>query len=106
MEAISHKPVPYRPVHPGEILNDEVEERGLSVQQLAEQMGIDYIELDGILHAQRPITPEVALLIEATLGLNADTLVNMQTGYDMQVARKDKKLRSRIDSIRRLTAII
>jgi addiction module HigA family antidote len=106
MEVKSHSSVPYRPIHPGEILKDEVEARGLSVQQLADQMGIGYPELEEILHSRRPITSEIALLIEASMGLNADTLINMQTGYDMQVARKDKNLRSRIERIRRLTAIL
>ena len=45
---------PAFPTHPGEILKEEIEYRGISQRKLAEQMGISYSVLNEILNARRP----------------------------------------------------
>ena len=47
-----------RPIHPGELLKEETEERKLSQCRLAEQMGISYKVLNDILNCRRPITAD------------------------------------------------
>ena len=59
--------------------------------------------LNEILNAKRPVNTEFALLIEAALGVDSDTLVNMQTRYNMQMARADKTLAERFKQIRNLS---
>ena len=54
-----------RPIHPGELLKEETEERKLSQRRLAEQMGISYKVLNDILNCRRPITTQTAMLFEA-----------------------------------------
>ena len=44
------------PTHPGDVLKDEIEYRGISQRQLAEEMGIAYSALNEILNARRPVT--------------------------------------------------
>ena len=83
---------PYTPTHPGEILKEEIEYRGISQKKLAEQIGISYTMLNEILNAKRPVTETMALYFEAALGIEAEMLTNMQTRYNMQTARKDSKL--------------
>ena len=78
------------PTHPGEILKDEIEFRGISQRKLAAQMGISYTVLNEILNTQRPLTANTALLFEAALGIEADTLMRVQTKYNMHTARKTK----------------
>ena len=78
-----------RPVHPGEVLKDEIEYRGISQGKLAAQMGISYKMLNNILNERRPVTTQIALLFEAALGLPADSLIRIQTDYNMQVASRD-----------------
>ena len=51
-----------RPIHPGELLKEETEERKLSQRRLAEQMGISYKVLNDILNCRRPITTQSRLL--------------------------------------------
>ena len=41
-----------RAIHPGELLKDEVESRGLIQKSLAEQMGIPYTALNDILNSR------------------------------------------------------
>lgn len=97
---------PFAPTHPGEILKEEIEYRGISQKELARQIGISYTMLNEILNAKRPVTASVALMFEASLGIEAEMLVNMQTRYNMQLARKDKKLLSRFEAIRKANAIL
>ena len=61
-----------RPIHPGEILKEEIESRELSQIKLANQMGISYKMLNHILNERRPLTPNTAMLFEAALGVDAD----------------------------------
>ena len=94
-----------RPVHPGEVLKDEIEYRGISQGKLAAQMGISYKMLNNILNERRPVTTQIALLFEAALGLPADSLIRIQTDYNMQVASRDTSLAERIAQIRKAVAV-
>jgi hypothetical protein len=62
--------------------------------------------LNEILTARRPRTANTALLFEAALGVEADTLMRIQTKYNMQTARKDKSLSDRLTKIRKISAIL
>ena len=73
---------PHTIVHPGEILKEELETRGISQEQLSEIMDIPYTMLDAILNCQCPISSELAKMFESTLGINAMMLCNMQSEYD------------------------
>jgi addiction module HigA family antidote len=94
----------YTPTHPGEVLKDEIEYRKLSQSLLAKQMGISYKILNDILNERRPITTTTAMMFEAALGIPAYSLINIQTKYNMHVAQKDNKLRSRLAKIRKMVA--
>ena len=88
------------PSHPGELLKEEVDERGLMQKTLAEQMGIPYTALNDILNCRRPVTATTAMLFEAAMGVSAELLMNMQLKYNMQVAREDKKFAARLEAVR------
>ncbi len=97
---------PYSPTHPGEILKEEIEYRGISQKELARQIEMSYTMLNEILNAKRPISASAALLFEAALGIEAEMLVNMQARYHMQVARNDQSLRLRFEKIRKTCAML
>ena len=77
-----------RPIHPGELLKEETEERKLSQRRLAEQMGISYKVLNDILNCRRPITTQTAMLFEAALGISASLLMRMQLDNHIPVITK------------------
>ena len=52
-----------------------------------------------------PVSTELAILIEAALGIEADMLVRMQTDYDMQVARNNRKIIKKFNEIRKLASL-
>jgi addiction module HigA family antidote len=96
----------YCPTHPGELLKEEIEYRGISQKKMAEQMGVPYTALNDILNERRPLTTNTAMLFEAVLGISADLLMRMQLKYSMQMARQDKTLLGRLAEIRKMTAVL
>ena len=96
----------FYPTHPGEILKDEIEYRGISQRKLAAQMGVSYTVLNEILNARRPLTTNTALLVEAALDIEADTLMRIQTKYNMQIARKDKSFAERLAKMKNVAAML
>lgn len=104
-QMIANNLEPAFPTHPGEIVKDEIEYRGISQRKLAEQMGIGYSVLNEILNARRPVTEKTAMMFEAALGVNAETLIRLQTKYNMRIARKDKTFMQRLDKIRKMAAV-
>ncbi len=97
---------PAYPTHPGEVLKDEIEYRGISQRKLAEQMGMQYSVLNEMLNAHRPITEKTALLFEAALGVEAEPLMRMQMRYNMHNARKDTSFLERLARVRRVAAVL
>lgn len=94
------------PVHPGEIIKDEIAYLGLSQRTIAKEIGVSATQLNEVLNAKRPLSSEYALLLEAALGVDAPTLVRMQARYDMIMARRNKTLMERLGSIRRVAAVL
>lgn len=103
---IANNLTPFEPTHPGEILKDEIEYRGLSQRKLAAQMGISPTLLNEILNGKRAVSPQYALLFEAALGVDAEPLLTMQADYDMQVAKSDKSFLERLAGIRKMASML
>jgi len=98
--------VPAIPTHPGEVLKDELEYRGISQKMLAERIGMSYKMLNDILNARRPILTETAMKMEAALDIPADTLLRLQMKYNLQTARKDSRLTATLRQIRKIAAAL
>lgn len=103
---IANNLTPSEPTHPGEIIKDEIEYRGISQRKLAAQMGISHTLLNEILNAKRAVSVQYALLFEAALGIDAGIWIRMQARYDMQMAKSDKSFLQRLDNIRKMTAVL
>ena len=94
--------LPFRPVHPGELLKDELAYRHISQRAIAKQLGLPYTAFNEILNGKRPVTTDFALIMEAALGIPAYMLAGMQTDYNLQVAQMDNKMTKRLGEIRKL----
>ena len=92
--------------HPGAILKDEIEYRGISQCQLAKEMGMAYSALNEILNEKRPLTEKTAMLFEAALGVNAEPLLRLQMKYNMQNIRKDVSFMERLSKIKNIAAVL
>ena len=93
-------------IHPGEILKDELEARGMTQRKFASLIGCSCTVLNEILNGKRPITADYALRIEAALDIKAYLLVNMQSEYNLQVVRRDNKMMSLLSRIRSSAAML
>ena len=97
---------PSIPIHPGEMLKDELGARGISQRRFAAIIGMPYTAFNEIINGKRPITIDTALKIEAATGISADIWRGLQSDYDMQAARHDSKLTAILENIRKAAAVL
>lgn len=97
---------PAYPTHPGEVLKDEIESRGISQRKLAAEMDVPYTQLNEVLNGKRPLNTECALLIEAVLDLPAEPLLKMQTRYNMIVTKRDNKFIKKLNKVRKTATML
>jgi addiction module HigA family antidote len=96
--------VGYIPTPPGEFVKRELDLRGITQYQLADQMNMSYAVLNDILNGRHVFTTTTALLIEAAIDLPADSLLRMQVKYNLQMAKQDQTLLKRLAAVRSLAA--
>jgi HTH-type transcriptional regulator/antitoxin HigA len=75
-------------IHPGELLAEELEVRGMTQRHLAEAMGRPVQAINEIVRGKKAITAETAVQLEAALQIPAHLWLNMQTDYDLILARR------------------
>ena len=77
------------PAHPGGFVKSEiVEALGLTVAGAARALGVTRPALSALLNERASLSPEMALRIEKVFGVSMDTLLRMQTSYDIAQTRK------------------
>jgi antitoxin HigA-1 len=82
----------FAPVMPGEILKEEfLAEYGLSQNQLAKAIGISPNRIAEIVNNRRRISADTALRLSLYFGNSPEFWMNLQTNYDLRVARRNLK---------------
>lgn len=75
-------------VHPGLWLRSEiVAPRNLTVTKLAEHLNVSRQAASAVLNGHAGLTADMAIRFEKLFGVKADTLLRMQTAYDLAQAR-------------------
>lgn len=105
-DMIANNLKPAFPTHPGEVLKEEIECRGISQRHLAREMGMGYSVMNEILNGRRPVTEKTALMFEAVLGVDAEPLLRMQLRYNMQMTRDDASFMERLSRLRKIAAVL
>lgn len=78
-----------RPSHPGQFIKMEVVGLlGLSVTDAAKALGVTRPALSALLNCRAALSPEMALRIEKAFGPKMDTLLRMQTSFEIYETRK------------------
>ena len=87
-----------RPVHPGEILGEELEELGMSANALAKALGVPTNRITAILNGQRGITADTALRLSCYFGTTPQLWLNLQQAFELRVAELEsgKEIAERI----------
>jgi addiction module HigA family antidote len=78
-----------RPIHPGEILADELTEIGITPTELARQIKVPANRLSQIINGKRAMTGDTALRLGHWFGMNPQFWLNLQSTYDLARARRD-----------------
>jgi antitoxin HigA-1 len=75
-------------IHPGEHLAEELEALDMSAAELARKLGVPTNRVTQILHGTRSITGDTALRLAHFFGTSAQFWLNLQSAYDIRMARK------------------
>ncbi len=75
-----------RPTHPGRILRDELEERKISLNQLARDTRIPLSRISLIANEKRAITADTAMRFGRYFGTSPEFWMNLQSAYDLRIA--------------------
>src|SRR2546421_12730031 len=85
------------PPHPGDFIRTEIiEPAGLSVTAAAAALQVSRPALSSLLKSKADLSGEMALRIEKAFGVTMDTLMRMQSAYDIAKTRgREKGIRDR-----------
>ena len=75
-----------RPVHPGEILCEELETLGLSANELAKALDVSLDCISEVLSGQRDVTADIALRLARYFGTTPQVWLNLQKTYELRQA--------------------
>ena len=74
------------PIHPGELLRDELEEIGTSLNELARALRVPMNRISALVNGRRSITVDSAMRLARYFGTSPQYWLNLQTAYDLEVA--------------------
>lgn len=78
------------PVHPGEILlHDFIEPMGLTRYKIAKFTSVPQRRIDEICTGKRAVTADTAMRLGRLFGMSAQTWMNLQAQYDLEVAERE-----------------
>jgi addiction module HigA family antidote len=85
------------PPHPGDFIKTEiVEAAGLTVTAAAAALGVSRPTLSSLLNSKAGLSGEMALRIEKAFGVKMDTLMRMQSAYEIaQTRKREEEIRVR-----------
>ena len=82
----------YNPPHPGEVIRTEIiGAHGLTVTAAAKVLGVSRQALSGLLNAKTGLSGDMAVRIEKAFGPKMETLMGMQSAYDIFQTRRRAK---------------
>ncbi len=86
------------PIHPGEILNEEfLLPMNVTQYRLAKAIGVDPRRIHSIVHGERSITAETALLFSRFFGNSAAFWLGLQSQYDLELT--EDNMTQRLDAV-------
>ena len=83
------------PIHPGELLRDELGEIGVSMNELARALRVPMNRISAIVNGRRAITVDTAMRLARYFGTSPQFWLNLQNAYDLEVA--ERAIRPRVE---------
>ena len=91
MATRSNRIVPARAIHPGEILREELQERGIKQKNFAQAIGVQATHLNEFIKGKRNLNEDLAMKLESQLGIPFKTWMNLHNGYMYECKVLDEK---------------
>ena len=82
-------------VHPGEILEETLEVRGMKKLDFAQRCGLSDKTVNQIINGKAHVTPDIALQCERVLGVSAELWNNLQSNYYLHHAHEGARNKRR-----------
>lgn len=76
------------PIHPGEVLDEDLKAHDMSAAALARQIKVPTNRITGILNGERAITGDTALRLAHFFGTSAQFWLNLQSLYELRLAEQ------------------
>jgi antitoxin HigA-1 len=77
------------PLHPGQVLADELEELGISPTELSRQLRVAPNRITQIINGKRAITGDTALRLAHWFGTSPQFWMNLQSLYEVRIAEQE-----------------
>lgn len=77
------------PIHPGEFVEEILEDLGMSQAALARAIGVSPMRISHVVRGVRPVTADLALRFGRAFGQSAQFWINLQSAYDLKIAERE-----------------
>lgn len=81
METRNNNPIPAKATHPGEILREELLERGIKQKDFAQMIGVQPTHLNEFINGKRNLNEDLAIKLEKALGISYKNWMSLHHGY-------------------------
>ena len=83
--------VPARAIHPGEVLREELLERGIKQKEFARMIGVQPTHLNEFIKGKRNLNEDLAFKLEKALGISYKNWMNLHNGYIYDLKAVEEK---------------
>ena len=94
------------PIHPGEILAEEIKALGISVLQFSKRLDVPNNRIYQILVGRRGISADTALRLGKFFDVEPEFWLNLQKSYELEVARQGGVKLDKIEPLKRETPAV
>ncbi len=81
------------------VLKEDLETKGLSQKEFASTLGMPSSVLSDIINGKRSVTPDIAVLLESTIGRDAASWLALQAARDIEVAKEKEEFKKKQQDI-------
>lgn len=78
---------PFEATHPGTLIKDELDALEIEQRDFAKKIGMKPTMLNEIIKGKRPVTADLAVVLEKALGISADYWMRFQSQYEIDLGR-------------------
>lgn len=79
----------FNPPHPGGLITEYIEDNNIGLRELAKELGVSASALSKVASGKASVSPEMAVRLEAGLGIAARLWLSMQAACDLHKAREN-----------------